>query len=189
MVTRKLYRALLISLTAAALLSNPAQGAGEEIGRVVLEGIEFGQGSAVLKKSSLITLRPLLDELKTDPHLSLTVEVHYDSRAADDQDLKLSRSRARVIYNWLTANGIDAARIRYVGLGATQTLADERAAKGRPEHARVEIVKARDVFPALEVPESRFNFETVVDGTEVYHDFVLRNTGTSPVHINDVRTG
>ena len=41
----------------------------------------------------------------------------------------------------------------------------------------------------LEVPNSRFRFGPVPEGAEVHHDFILKNSGTEPVAILNVRTG
>jgi hypothetical protein len=164
-------------------------GAQKELGRFVLEGIEFGQGSAVIKKSSLGALQPLLDELNADPHLSLVIEGHYDSSEPEEKNLKLARARAQVVFNWLTANGVDASRLTYEGHGSTQPVVDGKTPDARAKNSRIEIVKARDVFPAVSVPQKNFSFQPVVDGEKVTHDFVIRNTGTTPLHINNVRTG
>jgi len=43
--------------------------------------------------------------------------------------------------------------------------------------------------PEAFVPENRFNFAQVVDGTEVLHDFVIQNKGTGDLKITRVRTG
>jgi hypothetical protein len=39
------------------------------------------------------------------------------------------------------------------------------------------------------VPESRYTFPTVLDGTEVTHDFVIQNKGDAELVIEKVRTG
>lgn len=39
------------------------------------------------------------------------------------------------------------------------------------------------------VPESRYTFPTVIDGTEVTHDFTLQNKGDAPLVIEKVKTG
>lgn len=43
--------------------------------------------------------------------------------------------------------------------------------------------------PLALVPEPRFEFAPVLDGTEVTHDFVVRNRGGSSLVINRVHTG
>ena len=49
--------------------------------------------------------------------------------------------------------------------------------------------KAVDERPAIELPELSHEFEQVVDGTQVTHDFIIRNTGNGPLTINEVKTG
>ena len=43
--------------------------------------------------------------------------------------------------------------------------------------------------PAVFVPESRYTFPTVLDGTEVTHDFIIQNKGDAPLVIEKVKTG
>ncbi len=42
---------------------------------------------------------------------------------------------------------------------------------------------------AAVIPEAHHTFEAVVDGTEVTHDFAIRNTGDGPLAIQQVKTG
>ncbi|MBI5588912.1 MAG: hypothetical protein HY881_00370 [Deltaproteobacteria bacterium] len=39
------------------------------------------------------------------------------------------------------------------------------------------------------VPEMKFNFQPVVEGTEVVHDFVILNKGTDELSVTNVKTG
>lgn len=39
------------------------------------------------------------------------------------------------------------------------------------------------------VPESKFTFNTVLDGNEVTHDFIIQNKGDAPLAIEKVKTG
>ena len=43
--------------------------------------------------------------------------------------------------------------------------------------------------PAVALPEMKFEFDPVVDGTEINHAFLIRNTGTAPLAILQVKTG
>ncbi len=43
--------------------------------------------------------------------------------------------------------------------------------------------------PSVLVPDSRYNFSPVLDGTEITHDFVIQNKGDAPLAIEKVRTG
>jgi hypothetical protein len=39
------------------------------------------------------------------------------------------------------------------------------------------------------VPETKFTFQTVVEGTEVVHDFVILNKGADVLSVLNVKTG
>ena len=43
--------------------------------------------------------------------------------------------------------------------------------------------------PAAVLTESTFNFGSVVEGTKIKHDFVLKNEGTEQLVIEKIRTG
>ena len=43
--------------------------------------------------------------------------------------------------------------------------------------------------PVAVVPESRYEFKPVVDGSELTHDYRIKNTGDAPLAIERVRTG
>jgi hypothetical protein len=43
--------------------------------------------------------------------------------------------------------------------------------------------------PVAEVVNPQYHFETTVEGSELVHDFFLKNTGTAPLHIQKVKTG
>jgi hypothetical protein len=42
---------------------------------------------------------------------------------------------------------------------------------------------------AVLFPEKAFEFAPVIDGAKVLHDFVVKNQGSVPLLISDVRTG
>ena len=43
--------------------------------------------------------------------------------------------------------------------------------------------------PGVVLPELSFKFDPVVDGTEVTHDFAIKNNGDAPLAITQVKTG
>jgi len=42
--------------------------------------------------------------------------------------------------------------------------------------------------PAIHVPEPAFQFDTVVSGQDVSHDYLLQNRGKAPLKISRVKT-
>ena len=43
--------------------------------------------------------------------------------------------------------------------------------------------------PSVQVPETRYNFAPVPEGTVVSHDFTVKNKGTAPLEITSVKSG
>ena len=43
--------------------------------------------------------------------------------------------------------------------------------------------------PSISVPVTRFDFGTVVDGSEVVHEFLIRNTGKALLRVIQINTG
>ncbi|NQT10481.1 MAG: hypothetical protein HQ573_04830 [Desulfobacteraceae bacterium] len=43
--------------------------------------------------------------------------------------------------------------------------------------------------PVAFLPEQTFEFEPVIEGAVVIHDFIIQNKGTAPLVIHKVRTG
>ncbi len=57
-----------------------------------------------------------------------------------------------------------------------------------PDLGRSETTDSR-TGPKAYLPESVFEFQPVVEGTEVIHDFVLHNKGDEPLEIVNVKSG
>jgi outer membrane protein OmpA-like peptidoglycan-associated protein len=112
-----------------------------ELGRSRIYGINFDTDSAVLKDESKPTLDRIAALLKAQAGLKLTVEGHTDSTATPEHNQQLSQKRAEAVKTYLVAAGIDAARLKAVGLGATKPVAANSTEIGRAQNRRVELVK------------------------------------------------
>lgn len=113
----------------------------ESAGFVSTTAIRFDTGSAVLKPESTGILKDVLDLLKDHPEVRLQIEGHTDSRGADDANLKLSDQRAGAVVAWLTGNGIDGDRLKAVGRGEKDPVADNGTAEGMAQNRRVVLRK------------------------------------------------
>lgn len=71
------------------------------------------------------------------------VEGYTDSSGSDAENRQLSERRAQAVADRLTAEGIDPSRIRVVGRGEDQPIADNDTNEGRASNRRVEIVVNR----------------------------------------------
>ena len=68
---------------------------------------------------------------------------------------------------------------------ATFTCASEdKASTGQASSAVAAIEK-----PGVMLPELKYEFDPVVDGSQITHDFAIKNTGNGPLAITQVKTG
>ncbi|NNF88072.1 MAG: OmpA family protein [Acidimicrobiia bacterium] len=103
-------------------------------------GATFDFGSAELTPE----LRALLDTgagiLLRNPSILMTIEGHTDSVGSDAFNLALSNARAQAGVDYLTALGVQPARLFPVGYGETRPIADNGTTAGRAENRRLEFV-------------------------------------------------
>lgn len=113
----------------------------QDLGRARIYGINFDSDSDVIKDESKPTLDRIAALLKAKPEWKLTIEGHTDSTATAEHNLDLSKRRAEAVKAYLQTAGIDGARLKAVGLGATKPVASNDTGTGRAQNRRVELVK------------------------------------------------
>ncbi|MGE0745554.1 MAG: OmpA family protein [Rhodospirillales bacterium] len=123
----------------AAATSNPTAQRLAAAGAVRLYGILFDFDQATLKPQSEPVLRELAAALQSDATLKVDVEGHTDSAGDDAYNLALSARRAAAVVDWLAAHGVAAARLKPVGKGEAEPVADNATADGRALNRRVEV--------------------------------------------------
>jgi outer membrane protein OmpA-like peptidoglycan-associated protein len=103
------------------------------------EGVTFDVGSAALQPGFRATLDQIAQSMNQYPNSLIDVYGHTDSTGSDQFNQTLSESRARTVANYLTMQGVSAARIRSQGFGETMPVADNATEEGRRRNRRVEI--------------------------------------------------
>ncbi len=104
------------------------------------DGANFETGSTALSPATEGIMPIALGIMTRDPSLGMEVAGHTDSFGGSEFNQQLSEARAQSAADWLIENGIDAARIRVVGLGETQPIASNETSAGRASNRRVEFV-------------------------------------------------
>ena len=103
----------------------------------LLANVFFDFGKATLRSESFIELNKLYDFLKNNPTLKIEIGGHTDTRGDDKDNLKLSNDRAKAVYDYIVAKGIDAKRMSFKGYGETKpVLSDSEIAKLATEQER-----------------------------------------------------
>lgn len=120
----------------------PLYDALDADGRVAVHGILFDTDKATIRAESAPILEEIGTMLTEHADLSLMVEGHTDDQGDFDYNMTLSGERAAAVKAYLVEQfGIDANRLRTMGLGPTQPVADNDTPEGMQENRRVELVK------------------------------------------------
>ncbi len=95
--------------------------------RTTLEGLSFEPGRHYLLPQSRPVLESLLETLLKSEDLKIEIQGHIcckgdsdDGFDFDSNNNKLSENRAKVVYDFLIKNGIEANRLNFVGFGHTR---------------------------------------------------------------------
>ena len=113
----------------------------EEFGRARVYGINFDSDSDHIKDESKPTLDKIVAMLKAKSDWKITIEGHTDSTSTPQHNQELSERRAASVKNYLQSAGIDAARLKTAGYGATKAVASNDNELGRAQNRRVELTK------------------------------------------------
>jgi hypothetical protein len=73
--------------------------------------------------------------------------------------------------------------------GAAATTGASEQTTGTNSPPPTATAEATSEKPGMVLPELRYEFDPVVDGTEVTHDFPLKNSGSGTLAITQVKTG
>lgn len=103
--------------------------------------INFETGKSEIKEDSKLIVAQIVEMLKQNPDLKVSVEGHTDNVGSDKSNQTLSENRAKSVMNALISGGIDKSRLSSKGWGAIKPVGDNSTEEGRFKNRRVEIVK------------------------------------------------
>jgi outer membrane protein OmpA-like peptidoglycan-associated protein len=105
-----------------------------------LPDILFDLNEAELKPETQVILAKLTGILLIIGDQNAVIEGHTDSTGAADYNRQLSQKRATAVLQFLQTQGLDSRRLKAVGYGMDQPVADNSTPDGRKRNRRVEIV-------------------------------------------------
>jgi OOP family OmpA-OmpF porin len=127
----------------------PQSVAGETGGPTPLPGGErepvviplpFALGVAELPADGAARLQPAIRFLQEHPAATFVVEAHTDSIGVAEKNLRLSQRRAEAVRRFLIEQvPVAPERIRALGLGESQPIADEGTPEGRVQNRRIVV--------------------------------------------------
>ena len=103
--------------------------------------INFDTGKATVKPESQPIIDQIVQMLKANPGLIISVEGHTDNVGNPKSNQILSVERAKSVVAAIVARSIDTKRLNAVGHGQDKPIADNSTEEGRAKNRRVELVK------------------------------------------------
>jgi outer membrane protein OmpA-like peptidoglycan-associated protein len=112
----------------------------EEIkGKLILEGVNFESGKAILTATSYNVLDRVYESLREWENVMVEIRGHTDNQGNDEYNKQLSQTRAETVMQYFINKGIKSDRLRAIGFGESSPIADNRTAAGRAQNRRVEL--------------------------------------------------
>ncbi len=107
--------------------------------KVVLKNIFFETDSYQLKEESEAELNKLIQFLNLNTKIKIEISGHTDNIGTSAHNNILSENRAKSVYDYLVAKGIDKARMTYKGYGFNKPIATNDTEAGRALNRRTEF--------------------------------------------------
>ena len=102
--------------------------------------VYFESGSARLKRNSYTALDDLVTKMTEDEEAKIIVDGFTDSKGSFQSNERLSKRRANAVRTYLIKKGgISADRVKAVGMGEKNPVAENDTAEGRELNRRIEI--------------------------------------------------
>jgi outer membrane protein OmpA-like peptidoglycan-associated protein len=106
---------------------------------VILRGVTFASGRAMLTPQGREILREVAIQLVENPQYRVQISGHTDNVGSRAGNLRLSLARARTVETFLVANGVPHTQVTAKGFGPDVPIAPNTTAAGQAKNRRVEL--------------------------------------------------
>ena len=103
--------------------------------------INFDTGKSVIRAESGPIIGQIVEMMKSNPELKLSIEGHTDNVGSTESNMVLSGERAKSVVSAIVSQGISIERLSASGFGQDKPIADNNTDEGRAKNRRVELVK------------------------------------------------
>ncbi len=107
---------------------------------VTLGDVLFNTGETELRDEAMTSLVEVVDLLQTEPDKAIRIEGHTDATGPAETNLRLSQERADSVMAALVSLGVDAGRMKAVGMGEDFPIASNEDEEGRSSNRRVDVI-------------------------------------------------
>jgi outer membrane protein OmpA-like peptidoglycan-associated protein len=103
--------------------------------------INFDTGKSIIRDESKPIIEQIVQMLKSNPDLKVSVEGYTDNVGTPASNKTLSEERAKSVVSAIVGQGISADRLSPAGYGQDKPIGDNSTEEGRAKNRRVELVK------------------------------------------------
>jgi outer membrane protein OmpA-like peptidoglycan-associated protein len=107
--------------------------------RFAFKKIYFDTDEHYLRPESIQELDNLVQVLKANPQINLSIDGHTDARHTDEYNLMLGDLRAKAAYDYLVKNGISDRRLMTVSYGERRPIAPNDSPENMQLNRRTEF--------------------------------------------------
>ncbi|GEM_PF-7059850 len=107
---------------------------------VIINNIFFDPDKATLRTTSKKSLNRIVAILKNNPSIHLYIKGHTAKAPGSIDPIKLSTDRADSVKQYLVKHGISENRLKTVGVGNAEPIADNATEAGRKKNRRTEFI-------------------------------------------------
>lgn len=100
----------------------------------------FGLNRSDLSPAVKVVLDKSVKIMTDNPDVVLELQGHTCSLGSADYNMKLGQRRAQSVFDYLTAKGVSASRLKIVSYGLTKPVAPNTTEDGRAKNRRVDLV-------------------------------------------------
>lgn len=105
----------------------------------IVEGLDFSSGSSELSADARNSLADIIATMRNNPQVRIAIMAHTDDSGDAQDNLTLSKQRARVVTTYLESEGVAANRLEAEGYGEMLPLVQNVTDADRATNRRVEI--------------------------------------------------
>jgi hypothetical protein len=154
----------------------------------VLAILYFNADSAEIKPEFENDLKKIQAALDADPTMGLRIEGYGAIQDGSSKQHMLPQKRIQAVMQWFAKQGVAGSRLAAKHIQGSAPVVTKGEAEDPVHSERVEILRVSSKLPLAFLPAARYQFNNVVEGQVVSHEFVVQNKGSAPLEIQRVKT-